>query len=130
MRVARPTKAPTSSHLASASSTVREPSVLAYALQVTTPSLEEPKLSQDPEGAQSATSQCLRGILRQSPHLGTTRPSDPTPPPIKENLWVSYPRVPLPREISTSVARRQDPVPPRHEPVPPSREYPTAPREN
>ena len=43
-------------------------------------------------------------------------------------LWVSSPRVPLPREISTSGDRRQEPVPLRHEPVPPSREYPTPPR--
>ena len=43
---------------------------------------------------------------------------------------VSSPRVPLPRDISTSGSRIQETVPPPHEPVPPSREYPTPPRVN
>ena len=80
--------------------------------------------------APEATSQRLRGIFRQSPYLGKTRPSDPTPPPNECYLWVSSPRVPFPWYISTSGSRIQEPLPPRHEPVPPSWEYPTPPRVN
>ena len=62
-------------------------------------------------------------VFRQSPHLGTTRPSEPRPPPAKENLWVSSTRVPFPQDIITRGSRSQEPVPPRYEPVPPYWEY-------
>ena len=134
-QVTRPPNAPVSMYFASALSTVRSkvgpeakrqcpPREHIPFKEKTRPARQE--LERDPE----ATSPCLCGIFRQSPNLGTTRPSEPKTPSNKENLGVSSPRVTLPRDMSTSGSIIQEPVPPRHEPVSTSREYTKPPRVN
>ena len=71
--------------------------------------------SQKPRASASA-------VFRPSPYLGKDK-AIRSKTATNQGKWVSSPRVPFPREISTRGARSQVLVPPSHVPVQPSREF-------